>query len=130
MQAMANTLMVASQTITDDELIMYILGGLGLDFESVVVNLTSCESFSLQEVQFMLQNQEMCLEQLNSSFILVLSIQLAQRKPYSSQYQHQSSSNHLDGPSYHNHGGHSYQENRPLCQVSAKPSHTSFKFYH
>lgn len=56
MRTMTNALMATSQTITDDELILYILGSLGPEFESVVVNLTSRENLSLQKGQFMLQN--------------------------------------------------------------------------
>lgn len=70
MRALAYALMAAGQNILDDDLILYILGGLGTDYESVVVNLTSRESLTLQEVQFMLQNQEMRLEQLSSSSIV------------------------------------------------------------
>ena len=41
MKGIAHDIMAAGQHISDDELILYILGGLGSDFESVVVNLTS-----------------------------------------------------------------------------------------
>ena len=37
----ADELMAAGQYISDDELILYILGELGPEFESVVVNLTT-----------------------------------------------------------------------------------------
>ena len=41
MKNIASSLMAAGQSISDDELILYILGGLGSEFESVIVNLTS-----------------------------------------------------------------------------------------
>lgn len=62
MRALNDALMAVGQNISDDELILYILGCLGTDYESVIVNLTSRESLMLQEVHFMLQNQEICLE--------------------------------------------------------------------
>ena len=55
------------QTISDDELILYILGGVGPEYESVVVNLTSRQDdLNLQEVQFMLQSQDMRIESMNA----------------------------------------------------------------
>ena len=54
MKTNANALITTSHQIFYDELILYILGGLGLEFDSVVVNVTSRDSITLQEVQFML----------------------------------------------------------------------------
>ena len=57
----------SGQTISDEELILYILGGVGPEYESVVVNLTSRQDdLNLQEVQFMLQSQEMRIESMNA----------------------------------------------------------------
>ena len=53
MKTNANALITTGHQIFDDELILYILGGLGLEFDSVVVNVTSHDSITLQEVQFM-----------------------------------------------------------------------------
>ena len=69
----ANALITAGQQISDDELILYILGGLSLKFDSVVVNVTSLDSITLQEVQFMLQTHEMRLESQNASTTIDLS---------------------------------------------------------
>ena len=41
MNNMAESLLAVEQKITDEELILYILGGLGQEYESVIVNLTS-----------------------------------------------------------------------------------------
>ena len=59
MKTNANALITAGQQISDDELILYILGGLGPEFDSVVVNVTSRDSITLEEVQLMLQTHEM-----------------------------------------------------------------------
>ena len=69
----ANALITAGQQISDNELILYILGGLGLKFDLVVVNVTSRDSITLQEVQFMLQTHEMRLESQNASTTIDLS---------------------------------------------------------
>ncbi|XP_062119087.1 uncharacterized protein LOC133832809 [Humulus lupulus] len=67
MTNLAQKKFAARQLITDEKLILYILGGLGHDYDSVVINLTSCHDVvTLQEVQFLLQSQEMRLEQLNT----------------------------------------------------------------
>ena len=73
MKSLATSLIVAGQQISDDELILYILGGLGLEFEFVIVNLTLRESVTLQEVQYMLQTHEMRLESLNTTTMVELS---------------------------------------------------------
>uniref|UniRef100_A0A803PXS9 Integrase catalytic domain-containing protein n=1 Tax=Cannabis sativa TaxID=3483 RepID=A0A803PXS9_CANSA len=55
MKKYADSLAAADHPISDEDLILYILGGLGPEYESVVVNLTSrTNQLTLQEVQFML----------------------------------------------------------------------------
>ena len=73
MKSLATSLIAAGQQISDDELILHICGGLGPEFESVIVNLTSRESVTLQEVQYMLQTHEMRLESLNTTIMVELS---------------------------------------------------------
>lgn len=51
MKSFSHTLLAAGHAIIDDELISYILSGLDLEFESLVVHLTPKDSVSLQEVQ-------------------------------------------------------------------------------
>jgi len=70
MKSIAENLSAAGQLIQDEDLILYILGGLDHDYESVVVNLTSRhDQITLQEMQYMLQSQEMRLEQLNQNIL-------------------------------------------------------------
>ena len=54
-------------------MILYILGGHGPEFESVVVNLTTRESVTLQEVQSMLQIHEVRIENLHASTMIEIS---------------------------------------------------------
>ena len=61
------TKMGSGKIISNAEIVLYILGRLGPEFESVVVNLTSRDSMALQEVQYMLQTHEMRLENLSSA---------------------------------------------------------------
>ena len=73
MKSLATSLIADGQQISDDELILYIHGGLGPEFESVIVNLTSIESVTLQEVRYMPQTHEMRLESLNTTTMVELS---------------------------------------------------------
>ena len=67
MRNIVDTLASTGQLIYDDELLLYVLGGLGLEYDFVVVNLTARQvSFSLQEAQFLLQSHEMRLDQLQA----------------------------------------------------------------
>lgn len=66
MKKIAYTLSVSRKFISDDDLILYILGALRVEYKFVVVNITlRSDSISLQEVKFLLQSQEMHLDQLN-----------------------------------------------------------------
>lgn len=47
MKTLANSLMATGLEISDDELILYILGGLAAEFESIIVNRTSRKTLSL-----------------------------------------------------------------------------------
>lgn len=57
------------KNIADNNLFLYILGGLGSDYESFVVNLTSrFDDLLLLEIQCSLQLQEMRPKTLNSVY--------------------------------------------------------------
>lgn len=67
MKSLAHNYNTPGQTISDDELILYIFWVVGSGYESVVINLTSRQGdLDLHEVQFMFQSWEMRLEALNS----------------------------------------------------------------
>uniref|UniRef100_A0A803NH75 Uncharacterized protein n=1 Tax=Cannabis sativa TaxID=3483 RepID=A0A803NH75_CANSA len=58
MNPYADALTTAAQPLSNDDLILYIHGGLDSEYEVVVVNLTSrTDNPILQEVQFMLHSQ-------------------------------------------------------------------------
>ena len=68
MKQYADNLAEAGEPITDDSLCLYILGGLGQDFEATVVHLANrTDPLTLQDVQFSLHNQEMRIQQLSST---------------------------------------------------------------
>uniref|UniRef100_A0A803QR37 Uncharacterized protein n=1 Tax=Cannabis sativa TaxID=3483 RepID=A0A803QR37_CANSA len=59
---LANGLRALGNQSSEEQLILYVLASLEIEYEVVVVNLTSRERLSLAEVQLMLQNHEICIE--------------------------------------------------------------------
>uniref|UniRef100_A0A803P2J3 Retrotransposon Copia-like N-terminal domain-containing protein n=1 Tax=Cannabis sativa TaxID=3483 RepID=A0A803P2J3_CANSA len=67
MKNLVDSLAGVGHKLLDQEFVMYILGGVGHEYETVVILLTArADALTLQEVQYMLQNQEMRIEQTNS----------------------------------------------------------------
>ena len=139
MNDMATSLIAAGQQISDDELVLYILGGLGLEYESVVVNLTSRYSLTLQEVQYVLQTHEVRLEYLNATAMVEISdssAHLIQKQPqFFPQREY-----HYNLRGRINKGGRGRgigrcpfsfgNSNKLLCQICGKSGHTAVKCYH
>ncbi|KAK6146323.1 hypothetical protein DH2020_020192 [Rehmannia glutinosa] len=67
MQSIVDDIHAAMKVLDDDDLMLYILHGLGPEYESVVVNLTTRKDVTLSEMQFILQTHEMRLNQFNNS---------------------------------------------------------------
>ena len=71
MRNIADMLFALGKPILDEDLILYILGRLGPEFEIIVVNIMSkYEAISLQEVHYLLQSHEIRLEQLSAASII------------------------------------------------------------
>lgn len=60
-------LVATGQSISDEDLLLYILGWLGPDYESVVVNLTSKDIVTLPESQVLLQIHESPIENFHTT---------------------------------------------------------------
>ena len=73
MKSLAHSLMAVGHAITDEELVLYILGGLGPEHESVVVPLTSKDFVTILEFQYVLQTHKMRLENSNTSAMAEVS---------------------------------------------------------
>ncbi|KAH0639068.1 hypothetical protein KY290_036369 [Solanum tuberosum] len=66
MKSIADNLAVAAQLVKDDDLILYILSGLGPDFNTLVVSVTSrVEAISIADLHGLLLSHETRLESLN-----------------------------------------------------------------
>ena len=72
MRNIADMLFASGKPVPDEDLILYILGGLGPEFETIVVNITSkFEAISLQEVHYLVQSHEIRLKQLSAALLLI-----------------------------------------------------------
>lgn len=72
MKGIAESLSTIGQLITNEDLLQYVLDGLGLVFDAAVVNLTyriesKFDLETLQEPQFLFQKYELRLEKFNST---------------------------------------------------------------
>ena len=71
MRNIADMLSISGKLVSDEDLILYILGGLGPEFEIIVVNITfRFEAISLQEVHCLLESHEIRLEQLSTAYVI------------------------------------------------------------
>uniref|UniRef100_A0A803Q3J9 Integrase catalytic domain-containing protein n=1 Tax=Cannabis sativa TaxID=3483 RepID=A0A803Q3J9_CANSA len=130
MKGYADHLAAAGQAISDEDLALYILGGLGSEYESIVVSLTSrSEPLTLQELQFMLHSHEVRLQQLSAIALQNVQANLANLSL---------NNGNRGGRGYRgayrggrgqstNRGG---RGNRPTCQLCGRPGHTVQKCYH
>ncbi|KAL5827956.1 hypothetical protein ACOSQ3_019798 [Xanthoceras sorbifolium] len=81
LRTMADSLAAAGQPMSDRDLLLNVLQGLGSEYDAVIVNITSQDGISLQDAQFQLMSYEARLDQHNSSTSLALataSVQFAQ----------------------------------------------------
>ena len=128
------------QTFTDDELLLYILGGLGSDYKSVIVHLTSRQgAVSLEEAQFMLQTQEMRIE--NQVAQVTLDLQGNPFANYANFKRGQNLGNGGRGQDFNSKGGQGNSnrggrgsrgrgENKVICQICGHAGHVATKCYH
>ena len=127
-----------TQTITDDELLLYILGGLGTEYESVIIHLTSRQgAVSLEEAQFMLQTQEMRIEhQINQATSELHGTPSANYANFRRGQAGVGSGGR--GQSYNGRGGHGFRgrggrgrgTSKPTCQICGRTGHAVNRCYH
>ena len=139
----ADNLAAAGQPISNDDKIMYLLAGLGSNYDPVVASVTSKpDSFSLQEIQAILLNQEARLEQLHSEKSIEFqqtTANIASQTFFKGNDPKVSIGGHTTIPRNirggyrggRNRGGRGsrYNFSKPICQVCGKPGHTITCYY-
>ena len=125
-RTLADCLIAASQPISTDEVILYILSSLGLEYESVVVNITSKDHITLQRVMFLLQNHEQRIESCESTTQVDVNgtsaHYAAKENSFNSSY-NRGNDNYRGRPrgSWGGGGGQNQSKNKPIYQVCKKP---------
>ncbi|KAL6338564.1 hypothetical protein AAG906_021279 [Vitis piasezkii] len=115
--------------------ILYILFGLGPEYEFVVVNITSKDHITLQCVMFMLQNHEQRIESCESTTQVdvngVNAHYAANENSFNSGY-NRGNDNYRGRPrgSRGGGGGRNQSKNKSICQVCRKRGHIALKCYH
>ncbi|KAK6144727.1 hypothetical protein DH2020_021547 [Rehmannia glutinosa] len=136
MKSYADDLNSIGQTITDEELVLYVLDGLESDYKSVVVNLTTrSDLVTLQEAQFVLQTHEMRLRNSLASTTALTTSVSSNVAPSAHFVGGFNQSNFRGGrfPRGRGRGGHCnfrYNNNgKPTCQLCGKIGHMALKCY-
>ncbi|KAL5743425.1 hypothetical protein ACOSQ2_026541 [Xanthoceras sorbifolium] len=138
-KGIADMLMAAGQVLTERDIVTYILGGIGQEYDPVVASLTGKkEEVSVQETQFQLASFESRLEQFSSTANVDLSnasanimrrIQKGDLPPNFKMNQFQQ---HFRGR-FRGRGrgrGGRFYNNRAPCQLCGKLGHNASVCYH
>lgn len=132
MRNIADMLSASGKPVPDEDLILYILGGLGPEFETIVVNITSrSEAISLQEVHYLLQSHEIRLEQLSAAS--VIDVPPAAHITVGGVQNSNTNGGQFRGSSRKNFRPRNVrnpQTSRIVCQLCGKMGHTAMKCFH
>ncbi|KAL5732333.1 hypothetical protein ACOSQ2_032025 [Xanthoceras sorbifolium] len=134
-KGITDSLMAAGQVLTEQDLVAYILGGLGLEFDPIVCNIASKKGdITLQDAQFLLMGYESRLEQYHSSTTIDVSQASVNTVSKSANFVRGSSypNNNNRGRSRGRRGGRGgrYFNQRLTCQLCGKAGHFSAICYH
>ncbi|RVW59231.1 Retrovirus-related Pol polyprotein from transposon RE1 [Vitis vinifera] len=132
MRNIADMLSTSGKPVPDEDLILYILGGLGPEFETIVVNITSIsEAISLQEAHYLLQSHEIRLEQLSAAS--VIDVPPAAHITVGGVQNSNTNDGQFRGSSSKNFRPRNVrnpQTSRIVCQLCGKMGHTAMKCFH
>ena len=131
MKGFANSLSAAGEQISEESLCLYILGGLGPEFEATVVTLTNrSEPLNVQDVQFSLHNQEMRLQQQASASLELAQANFAGMSLRGNQRPPSRGGRSGNRGGRGSTGGRGNRNNRPTCQLCGRIGHVVQKCYH
>jgi len=138
---MADELALAGQPLKSDEILTYILAGLGQEYDSLVSTITSrSDAVTLKELYSLLLIAESRINQHHDTIQVAASVNMATRQPPLFQSRPGNiypSSNRGRGSSYRGKGRGDCSTTRDqraynslICQVCLKPGHHALKCYH
>jgi hypothetical protein len=133
---MTDELVVAGHALHCDEIISYLLSGLGHDYDSFVITITTrTDPVTLKEVYALLLTTESRLQHHNSP-IVQPTVHVATRQSSSSSYRGRNSYRGRDRNyrevSFYNgsNGRNTFHRDTMICQVCDKPDYSAKKCYH
>ncbi|KAI9195152.1 hypothetical protein LWI28_012249 [Acer negundo] len=122
MKSLRESLVAAGQPLSKGELISQILGGIGFEYDVVVVNITARQGqISFEEVQLLLMSYESRLAQHND----VMSLDMTQAQAHYSNFR----GNNMRGRSRGRGRGRNRGGSRFVCQLCGKTSHVVYSCY-
>ncbi|KZV28357.1 hypothetical protein F511_11183 [Dorcoceras hygrometricum] len=125
-----DVLAACGHPLSDDDQVLYILAGVGLEYDSVVVHVTSkIESLSISEVGALLLAHEARIESYNSD-VASPSINVA---TFPKRYASPPQNSRGRGRGRNGRGGRRGWNNssgRPICQICFTPGHMAHKCYY
>jgi hypothetical protein len=132
-KSMIDELAVADHALYCDEIISYLLSGLGHDYDSFVTTITACTNpVTLEEVYTLLLTTESRLLP-NNSPIVQPTVHIATRQPtpysYRGRNQYRGRGHNYREVSFYNgsNGRNTFHRDTMICQVCDKPSHSAKK---
>jgi len=133
---MTDELVVVGHALHCDEIISYLLSGLGHDYDSFVITITTrTDPVTLKKVYALLLTTESRLQHHNSP-IVQPTIHVATRQSSSSSYRGRNSYrgrgwNYKEVFFYNgSNGRNTFHRDTMICQVCDKPGHSAKKCYH
>ncbi|KAL5825806.1 hypothetical protein ACOSQ3_021869 [Xanthoceras sorbifolium] len=122
----ADSLSAAGHQIDDQDILLNVLNGLGNEYDSVVVYITSREdAITLSEAQYLLLTQEQRLEQQHS----IASLEVSTASANMASTDRRSSGRGSNSGRGRGRGRGYGNQNRVVCQLCAKPAHMVNRCY-
>ncbi|KAL5746231.1 hypothetical protein ACOSP7_027377 [Xanthoceras sorbifolium] len=120
MRSYADHLLSAGHFVSDQDVIMNVLHGLGLEYDSVIVHITSRQDeITLSEAKYLLMTQEQRLEQYHSS----IDLSQATENYVSNDKRSQRGSNNSGRGNNISGRGRGYGKSKIMCQLCGKTGH-------
>ena len=136
MENIADQYAMAGCFVSEEDLVLYILAGLGSEYDPIICSITtrnSTDHLSLKKIHALLLNQESRIEQLyaTNSDSHHLSSNFSAHKNGGNHGRGKGNSNHQGRGKRRNEGFFGRRnDNKPICQICGKQGHIALTFWH
>ncbi|KAL5791043.1 hypothetical protein ACOSQ2_005931 [Xanthoceras sorbifolium] len=131
-KAVGDALETAGHVVTDSDLVLSVLNGLGIEYDSVIIHVSSQDKpMNLQNVQYILMLDEQRIEQLNTINQVDVSSALVNFASFSDggRGQRGGSQSRGQGKGRGKRKGGRWNNQKLHCQLCQKPGHSAFQCY-